>query len=194
MTIGWVADAHMGEFTHSRSHAGSASDASLASLLCALSFASGLALGDRMEHGIGTAYIGLRLADAVHLAEDEREAVYYGALLKDAGCTACASLFGAVFPDDPRPRISEMLALDRTRLGDVWAGCPGASPPTHPCLPAPRGCWRWWLSAGPRSRRLRPAIAKSPSCSHADWGSPHTCRELSNSSMNGGTAGGLPSA
>jgi len=79
----------MGEFTYLEPQDGPAPDASLASLLCALSFASGLALGDRMEHGIGTAYIGLRLADAVRLADHEREAVYYGALLKDAGCTAC---------------------------------------------------------------------------------------------------------
>lgn len=109
----------MGEFTYLEPQDGPAPDASLASLLCALSFASGLALGDRMEHGIGTAYIGLRLADAVRLADHEREAVYYGALLKDAGCTACASLFGALFPDDPQPRLSEMVVLDRTRLGEV---------------------------------------------------------------------------
>jgi HD-GYP domain-containing protein (c-di-GMP phosphodiesterase class II) len=98
-------------------------DASLASLLCALSFASGLALGDRMEHGLGTAYIGLRLADMLGLGDAEREAVYYGALVKDAGCTACASLLGVLFPDEARRPAAQSQArlIDRTRLGDVLA-------------------------------------------------------------------------
>jgi HD-GYP domain-containing protein (c-di-GMP phosphodiesterase class II) len=74
-----------------------------------------------MEHGIGSAYIGLRVADGLGLGDQEREAVYYGALLKDAGCTACASLLGALFPDDARRRAAQSQArlIDRTRLGEV---------------------------------------------------------------------------
>ncbi|HLZ25800.1 MAG TPA: HD domain-containing phosphohydrolase [Chloroflexota bacterium] len=108
-----MAASHMGELTHSES--------SLAALLCALSFASGLAIGDRMEHGIGSAYIGMRLAHTFGLSQDEREAVYYGALLKDAGCTACASLFGAVFADEPQPSSSGLIALDRTHPAQLLA-------------------------------------------------------------------------
>ena len=61
------------------------SGGSMAELLCALSFASDLNMGHPMEHGLKTAYIGLRLADSVGLANDDQVAVFYGALLKDLG-------------------------------------------------------------------------------------------------------------
>jgi hypothetical protein len=92
-----MAEQGIGELTH-LPPPGGRGDACLAELLCALSFATGLALGDRMEHGIGAAYISLRLADELGLGPKEREAAYYGALLKDAGCTACAPVFDASFP------------------------------------------------------------------------------------------------
>ena len=101
--------------THDRS------DGSLAALLCALSFATGLGLGERMEHGLKSAYIGLRIADALGLPPADREAVFYGALLKDVGCTACAAGFAAFFPDDELvPRLDFML-VDPARFGDIVA-------------------------------------------------------------------------
>ena len=42
-------------------------------------------MGQPMEHGLKTAYIGLKVADAVGLSEEDRVAVFYGALLKDVG-------------------------------------------------------------------------------------------------------------
>jgi hypothetical protein len=61
------------------------SGGSVAELLCALSFAADLAMGQPLEHGLRSGYLGLRLADALRLPEDERLAIFYGALLKDAG-------------------------------------------------------------------------------------------------------------
>jgi hypothetical protein len=61
------------------------SSASLAELLCALSFASDLAMGQPVEHGLKSAYLGLRLADALRLPHDDQVAIFFGALLKDAG-------------------------------------------------------------------------------------------------------------
>ena len=61
------------------------SNGSLAELLCALSFASDLHMGQPMEHGLKTAYIGLQLADALRLPDEDSVAVFYGALLKDLG-------------------------------------------------------------------------------------------------------------
>ncbi|HET8853009.1 MAG TPA: HD domain-containing protein, partial [Ktedonobacteraceae bacterium] len=72
----------------------------LAALLCALSFASSLGLSERMEHGLNSAYLGLQLADVLNLPSEEREAIFYGALLKDVGCTACSAGFSAFFPDN----------------------------------------------------------------------------------------------
>ena len=61
------------------------SDGSLAELLCALSFASDLNMGQPMEHGLKSAYIGLQLAESLKLGGEDKVAVYYGALLKDVG-------------------------------------------------------------------------------------------------------------
>lgn len=72
-----------------------------------------------MEHGLGTAYIGLRVADTLGLGEADREAIYYGALIKDAGCTACSSLLGVLFPDDTQRPAAQARLIDRARLGDV---------------------------------------------------------------------------
>src|SRR5262245_52345011 len=83
---------------------------SLAELLCALSFAGDLAIGQPMEHGLKSAYLGLQLADSLRLAEAERAAIFYGALLKDAGCTACAAGFADLFGgDDLAPRRDAFL-------------------------------------------------------------------------------------
>src|SRR5688500_5341291 len=66
--------------------------ASLAELLCTLSFVSDLGMGQPMEHGLKTAYIGQRVAQELGLPAEDEQAVFYGALLKDAGCTACAAV------------------------------------------------------------------------------------------------------
>ncbi len=58
---------------------------SYAELLCSLSFASDLNMGQPMEHGLKTVWIAMQLADALALGLDDRVAVYYGGILKDAG-------------------------------------------------------------------------------------------------------------
>lgn len=94
---------------------------SLAELLCALSFATGVGLGERLDHGLKSAYIGLQVADALNLPQTDREAVFYGALLKDVGCTACSAGFAAFFPDDELvPRLDFML-VDPSKFSDIVA-------------------------------------------------------------------------
>ena len=103
-------------------------DGRLAELLCAISFASGLATGAPMEHGLRSAYVALRIADALGLPATEREAAYDGALLKDVGCTACAAGVSIFFPDDELAPRLEMLTVDPTRAGDIlswlWRNVP----------------------------------------------------------------------
>lgn len=41
-----------------------------AELLCALSFGSGLAAAERMEHGTNTAFVGIQLGRALGLGAD----------------------------------------------------------------------------------------------------------------------------
>jgi len=93
----------------------------LAVLLSALSFATGLGLSERMEHALNSAYIGLRLADVLHLSSEEREAIFYGALLKDVGCTACAAGFSAIFPEDELVPRSEFILVDLNRFNESFS-------------------------------------------------------------------------
>ena len=60
------------------------SEGGLAELLLPLSYASDLNMGQSMEHGLKTVWIGMQLADSLRLAHDDQVAVYYGGLLKDA--------------------------------------------------------------------------------------------------------------
>src|SRR5262249_29522482 len=98
---------------------GDGAGGSLASLLCALSYASSLGIGQRPEHGLRTAYVGLRLLDELGATAEEREAVYYGALLKDTGCTACAAGLAAFFPDDEHVPRLDFLVVEPFDARDV---------------------------------------------------------------------------
>jgi HD-GYP domain-containing protein (c-di-GMP phosphodiesterase class II)/DNA-binding CsgD family transcriptional regulator len=94
-------------------------DGDLAALLCALSFATGVGFGGHMEHGLGSASLGLEIADALTLASEECEAVFYGALLKDVACTACSAGIAAFIPDDEQVSLSDVILIDPSRFSDM---------------------------------------------------------------------------
>ena len=94
-------------------------EGSLAALLCALSFATGVGFGGHIEHGLGSAYLCLQIADTLGLDDEEREAVFYGALLKDVACTACSAGIAAFFPDDEQVSLSDVILMDPSRMGDM---------------------------------------------------------------------------
>ncbi|HEX6713535.1 MAG TPA: HD domain-containing phosphohydrolase [Thermoleophilaceae bacterium] len=58
----------------------------LADLVAVLSLGTDLGLGQPMEHAMRQCLIALRLADHLQLGEDEREVLYYTALLAYVGC------------------------------------------------------------------------------------------------------------
>jgi len=95
------------------------SEGNLAALLCALSFATGMGLGDHMEHGLKSAYIGLQVATALNLSNEAQEAVFYGALLKDVGCTACSAGISAFFLDDELVPQLDALVIDPSRFNEI---------------------------------------------------------------------------
>jgi HD-GYP domain-containing protein (c-di-GMP phosphodiesterase class II) len=99
----------------------SLSATSLTEVLCALSFATDIGMGQTMEHGLRSAYIGLALADALGLAREDREAVFYGALVKDAGCTACAPLIGTFFENHSLEPRGEVLLMKQDSVRDAVA-------------------------------------------------------------------------
>ena len=94
-----------------------------AELLCALSFGSGLAAAERMEHGTNTAFMGIQLGRALGLGADSMEAVFYGALLKDVGCGACGAVLAPYLADGPRSPLLGMNLVDlhSPRSMAAWA-------------------------------------------------------------------------
>lgn len=94
-------------------------DGNLATLLKALSFATGIGFGGHIEHGMNSAYLGLQIADALVLTSEEREAVFYGCLLKDVACTVCAAGVAAFFPDDEQLSLSQIILVDPASFSDM---------------------------------------------------------------------------
>lgn len=111
---------------------------SLAELLSALSFVADTGMGQPMEHGIKTAYVGSMLADTIGLAAEDHVGVYYGALLKDAGCTACGTVMASFFDgDDLGPRADAILVRPdsvKDVIGWFWRHAS-----SDPALPARLG-------------------------------------------------------
>ncbi len=94
-----------------------------AELLCALSYGSGLAVAERMEHGTNTAFVGVQLGRALGLGTADLEAVFYGALIKDVGCSACSAVIAPFIPDDQlAPSLDMILVGMRSPRGMLaWA-------------------------------------------------------------------------
>ena len=109
--------------------------AGTAELLCALSHGSGLAFAARMEHGTNTAFVGIQLARALGLAAEGLEAVFYGALLKDVGCGACASLLAPFFPKAEPPLGISLVVVDSRSPSSLLAWAKGQMR-LDPSLPA----------------------------------------------------------
>jgi HD-GYP domain-containing protein (c-di-GMP phosphodiesterase class II)/DNA-binding CsgD family transcriptional regulator len=94
-----------------------------AELLCALSYGSGLAVAERMEHGTNTAFAGIQLGRALGLGAEDLEAVFYGALLKDVGCGPCGAVLAPFFAAEQlAPRLDLVLVdLHSPRSLGSWA-------------------------------------------------------------------------
>jgi HD-GYP domain-containing protein (c-di-GMP phosphodiesterase class II)/DNA-binding CsgD family transcriptional regulator len=95
----------------------------IAELLCALSYGSGLAVAERMDHGSNTAFVGVQLGRALGLTAQDLEAVFYGALLKDVGCGPCSAVLAPFFAaEELAPRLDLILVdLHSPRSLGAWA-------------------------------------------------------------------------
>jgi HD-GYP domain-containing protein (c-di-GMP phosphodiesterase class II)/DNA-binding CsgD family transcriptional regulator len=77
-----------------------------------LACGSALAVAEPMEHGTNTAFVGARLGRALGLGAADLEAVFYGALIKDVGCSACSAVIAPFFPDDQLVPALHMVVVD----------------------------------------------------------------------------------
>lgn len=91
---------------------------SLADCLSALSMAIDLQMGFHTEHAIRVCYIGMRLADYLKLSEDEKRGVYYGAFLKDIGCSVTSASLAQMIAGDEIAMKRDMW-LSSGSMGDV---------------------------------------------------------------------------
>jgi HD-GYP domain-containing protein (c-di-GMP phosphodiesterase class II) len=103
----------------------------LAELVCAVSLATDVGMGQPFEHALRTCLVATRLAAAADLAAPDRHATYYLGLLRHVGCTADAAAAAAFFGDELAARAGfatidpgdrrEMIGYLRAHVG---AGAP----------------------------------------------------------------------
>ncbi len=92
---------------------------SLSEVLSALSHALDLTEGQPVGHTIRTCVIGMRIAESLGLSADDRSALYYALLLKDAGCSSNASRMAALFGTDDRYVKPRMKIVDWHRRAQL---------------------------------------------------------------------------
>lgn len=97
---------------------------SLSEVLSALSHALDLTEGQPMGHTVRSCVIGMRIAESLELDSEERSALYYALLLKDAGCSSNAARMAALFGTDdqyvkPRMKLVDWHRRVRLALGTI---------------------------------------------------------------------------
>ena len=85
---------------------------SLSEVLSALSCALDLTEGAPAGHSMRTCLIGMRIAETIGLDPDQRSALYYALLLKDAGCSSNAGRIASLFAADDHAIKPRMKSVD----------------------------------------------------------------------------------
>src|ERR1700720_1631660 len=88
----------------------------LAEAVGVLSLATDLAMGEPREHGLRTAVLAVRTAQAMGLPEEDQVTVFYTGLLHFAGCTAESEIDARFFGDELVARPKMMTVAFGTRL------------------------------------------------------------------------------
>ncbi len=92
----------------------------LGELLCAFAYASDLAFGLQLDDSLRSCYMAYRLAERLGLREDELAAVYYIALLKDAGCTSWTTELADAWQTDEIVARRELLIFGNPSDRDAF--------------------------------------------------------------------------
>ena len=97
-----------------------------------LSLATDLAMGQPLEHGLRTAVLALRMAQAMGLSEDDQVTVFYTGLLHFAGCTAESEIDARFFGDELAARPRMMMVAHGSRLELIATAMRAAHPESAP--------------------------------------------------------------
>ncbi len=89
----------------------------LAEAVGVLALATDLAMAQPLEHGLRTAIVAVRIAQAIGLSEDDQATVFYVGLLHFAGCTADGAIDAGFFGDELAARPQMMAAFLGSRRG-----------------------------------------------------------------------------
>jgi HD-GYP domain-containing protein (c-di-GMP phosphodiesterase class II) len=107
----------------------------IADLLGSLSLAADLAIGLPAEHAVRSCYLGMHIAERLHLSPEEQAGLYYAELLMDAGCTAWTSqLAASIMGDEIAARREYVFFTDDSNPIEVvsWLNdYVAAGQPTH---------------------------------------------------------------
>ncbi len=87
----------------------------IAELLAALSHALDLTEGAPAGHTLRSCMIAMRIADSIGLGAEDRTALYYAMLLKDAGCSSNAARVTQLFGADDHTVKPRMKIVDANR-------------------------------------------------------------------------------
>jgi len=95
----------------------------LSEVLSALSYALDITEGQPPGHAIRSCLIGMRLADELQLGDDDRSALFYALLLKDAGCSSNAAKICKLFRGDDLRLKQGVKTIDWTSFSEslIWA-------------------------------------------------------------------------
>ena len=129
-----------------------------------------------MEHGTNTAFVGVQLGRALGAGAADLEAIFYGALVKDAGCGACGAVLARYFADDEMvPRLDlNLVDLHSPRNMAAWTMSRlHLDPASRPARPA--GRLRLPVRPGDARGDGRRTVS-SPPTSPPALGSALTCR------------------
>ena len=88
-------------------------------VLSALSFSLDLVEGQPEGHIVRSCYIGMAIAKRLGLGEEQRSALFYALLLKDAGCSSNASRTSALFDADDFEVKRKVKTVDWSSLPQV---------------------------------------------------------------------------
>lgn len=95
----------------------------LSEILGALTHALDITEGQPPGHALRSCLIGMRIAEVIDLPEDDRSALFYALLMKDAGCSANASRMAAIFSTDDLElkRTSKLIETGNPKAERRWA-------------------------------------------------------------------------
>jgi HD-GYP domain-containing protein (c-di-GMP phosphodiesterase class II) len=91
----------------------------ISEVLAALSHALDLTEGQPVGHAARSCALGVRIADEIGLGRDDRDAVFYALLMKDAGCSSSAARMSALFGVDDLVLKADGKRVDWSRPGEV---------------------------------------------------------------------------